>query len=266
MAEKDLKRNGQRSVQSIVTGGRVLAALADAKGPVMLRDLGETTGLPPAQLHPSLVSFVTIGMVEQTERGHYRLGPFALRLGLARLQGQNAYRDTIARLADLSEDLGLMLSIAVWGAHGPTITYVQEYAARIHANVQVGGTYNMTVTATGPVFAAFLPRSMTEPVIQRELQDEEFRRRAFYEVDEAAFRAAVEQARARGYATTRDMPIPGVSAVAAPVFDHTGQMQLAVTAIGPTGLIDLADEGATVRGLLEFTGTLSLDLGYRADA
>ena len=255
-----------RGVGSIDTGGRILRALAAAKGPVMLRDLAEEVGVSSAQLHSYLVSFRRMEMVEQTERGLYRLGPFALQLGLSRLRSHDAYRETIARVGDLSENLGLMISISVWGAFGATIVYVQEYAQRIHANVQVGGSYDMTVTATGKVFAAFLPRSMTRPVIEREMADGEARRRAIFQVSEEAFAAAVGETRRLGYATTTDMPIPGVSAVAAPVFDHTGQMQLCLTAIGPTGMIDLTAKGPVVRGLLDFTEKLSLDLGYAHDA
>ena len=251
-----------RGVQSIDTGGRILRVLVEANGPTKLRDIAAALDVSPAQLHPYLVSFRNMQMVEQTERGTYQLGPFALHLGLSRLRNQNAYRDTIARIGDLSDSLGLMITVSVWGTHGPTITYVQEYASRIHANVQVGGLYNMTVTATGRVFAAFLATSMTRPVIQSELADNEFQRRALFEVDEATYFRSVEETRKTGYAITRDMPIPGVSAVAAPLFDHTGAMQLCVTAIGPTGLIDLDRNGEAVTGLLAFTSKLSHDLGH----
>ena len=251
-----------RGVQSIDTGGRVLRFLIEANGPAKLRDIAASLEVSPAQLHPYLVSFRAMEMVEQTARGTYQLGPFALHLGLSRLGNQNAYRETIARVGDLSDALHLMISVSVWGAHGPTITYVQEYASRIHANVQVGGLYNMTVTATGKVFAAFLPSTMTDPVIERELADHEFRRRALFEVDAESYYRSVEHTKSQGFAITQDMPIPGVSAVAAPVFDHTGAMQLCVTVIGPTGLIDLETEGEVVTGLLAFTGKLSHDLGY----
>ncbi|MDR6264088.1 MULTISPECIES: IclR family transcriptional regulator [Rhodobacterales] len=262
MPKSSQSEPASRGVQSIETGGRILRELANAYGPIKLRDLAALLNVAPAQLHPYLVSFRAMEMVEQTARGTYQLGPFALQLGLARLRGQNAYRDTIARVGDLSDALGLMISVSVWGAQGPTITYVQEYAARIHANVQVGGIYNMTVTATGRVFAAFLPPSMTKPVIERELTDHEFRRRALFDIDEAAYNRAVAETKKLGYSITRDMPIPGVSAVAAPVFDHTGAMQLCVTAIGPTGLIDLDPKGEATTGLLEFTEKLSRDFGH----
>lgn len=264
MPKQTRSEPASRGVQSIETGGRILRELANAQGPIKLRDLAELMNVAPAQLHPYLVSFRSMEMVEQTARGTYQLGPFALHIGLARLRGQNAYRDTIAQVGDLSDSLGLMVSVAVWGAQGPTITYVQEYAARIHANVQVGGIYNMTVTASGRVFAAFLPTSMTAPVIDRELSDHEFRRRALFDIDEAAYQQAVAETKAAGYAITQDMPIPGVSAVAAPVFDHTGAMQLCVTAIGPTGMIDLDPKGETTKKLLAFTQKLSRDFGHGA--
>lgn len=59
-----------------------------------------------------------------------------------------------------------------------------------------------------------------------------------------------------------DIPIPGVSAIAAPVFDHSGTMELAITLIGPTPVIDLEPEGPAVACLLAFTEQLSDDLGY----
>lgn len=266
MGRDTAKPSKSRGVQTIETGGRILTALSRARGSMQLRDLAEAVGISAAQLHPYLVSFREMDMVEQTDRGQYQLGPFALHLGLSRLRNQNAYRETIARVGPLSDELGLMVSLAVWGMHGPTITYVQEFDGRIHANVQVGGNYNMTVTATGAVFGAFLPRSITQPVVDKELSDTEFQRRAFFEVDKGAYVEATERARRDGYAITRDMPIPGVSAVAAPVFDHTGKMQLAVTVIGPTGFIDLSPEGEPVRRLLDFTGTLSRDLGFEVAA
>lgn len=257
------KKNGSRGVQSIDTGGVILKALANARGPLKLRDLAEVTGMAAAQLHPYLVSFRKMGMVEQTEAGHYQLGAFALHLGLTRLRNQNAYRETVSRVAALADDLQLMIAITVWGLHGPTIVYVQESSARIHANVQVGNIFLMTATATGRVFAAYLPPAITQPMLRQERSDRTLLERGPFEFDEDRYWEDVAEVRHRGFETTRDLPIPGVSAVAVPVFDHTGKMQLALTAIGPTSMIDLSEEGPAVSGLLQFTRRLSSELGYR---
>jgi DNA-binding IclR family transcriptional regulator len=243
----------QRGVQSLETGGAILRAMAQAGEPVKLRDLAEAVGTAPSQLHPYLVSLRAIGLVEQTDRGLYALGPFALELGLVRLRGQDVWRETMRRLPDLAETVQLMVAVSVWGVHGPVIVQVHESPARIHANVRVGGMFSLTGTATGRLFAALMPRECVDPLLAEELPDP---------ASQAAFRAGLAAVAAQGHATTIDRPIPGVSAVAAPVFDFTGGMQLAVTVIGPTALIDVAPEGRAVRAVLEFTGRLSRDLGY----
>ena len=247
------KPRQQRGVQSLETGGAILRAMAQVGAPVKLRDLAEAVGVAPSQLHPYLVSLRTIRMVEQTETGLYALGPFALELGLVRLRGTDAYRETMRRLPVLAEDTGLMVAVTVWGLHGPVIVYVHEGPERIHANVRAGGMFTVTGTATGRLFAAYLPRDNTEPLVRHELPDP---------AQQATYWAEVANTAAQGYTTTRDLPIPGVSAVAAPVFDHTGGMQLAITVIGPTAQIDLAADGSTVRAARTFTDQLSTELGY----
>ena len=255
----------QRGIQSLETGGVILSTLAAASEPMMLRDLADAVGIAPSQLHPYLVSLRKIGIVEQTASGRYALGPFALQLGLSRLRGQDAYQEAIERAPALAEDTRLMVAISVWGLHGATIVYTRESTSRVHANVRPGGIFMTTLTATGRLFAAFHPADLTEPVIQHELAEIRTSQSASYGIDEISFRRKVELVRKQGYETTSDIPIPGVSAVAAPVFDHTGTMELAVTLIGPTPVIDLSPEGAAMTSLLAFTDQLSEDLGYQRE-
>src|SRR5579859_5672383 len=74
-----------RGVQSVEVAGRILSVLADSNRPMMLRDIADATAMPPGQAHPYIVSFRKIGLVEQdAASGLYRLGWFALHLGLAR--------------------------------------------------------------------------------------------------------------------------------------------------------------------------------------
>jgi DNA-binding IclR family transcriptional regulator len=77
-----------RGIQSIEIGGRLLRVLADAIQPMMLGGLADAAGMPPGQAHAYLVSFRKMQLVEQDGvSGRYRLGPFALRLGLACFRG-----------------------------------------------------------------------------------------------------------------------------------------------------------------------------------
>ena len=75
-----------RGVQSVEVGGRLLEVLVQEAAPMMLRDLAARANLAAAQAHVYLTSFKKLGFVEQDRSsGHYRIGPFAMRLAMARL-------------------------------------------------------------------------------------------------------------------------------------------------------------------------------------
>lgn len=252
-----------RGVGSVETAGVILNALVAHGTALKLTDLALRTGLPAGRLHPYLVSLRAIGLVEQVENGSYQLGPFALELGLVRLRHLNPVREAIARVGALSAKLKVNVSIAVFAPQGPTIVYIQEHTDILHFNIRVGGVYYMTMTATGIVFSAFLPESMTSELIEKEFANQEVGgRRDWFQVDRDTFGSALHKARKNGYAVTIDMPVPGITAVSAPVYDHTGRVQLCIAAIGPKPLVDVGPTGTVIHELLGFCQKMSHDLGY----
>ncbi len=251
-----------RGVQSVEIGGRLLALLAASSQPMMLRDLAVTADLTPGQAHAYLTSFRKLDLVEQDAAGRYRLGSFALHLGLARLRITAPYKLAAEGVVGLAEELNLMVAVTVWGTHGPTIVLVQESSNYIHANVRAGGMFTVTGTATGKIFAAYLPTKLVEPVIRAELQSAQGGWLDVGALSGDALRRAVDRVRQAGVATTRDLPVPGISALSAPVFDHSGHLQLAITVIGPTRKVDVDLKGRHASALMRFTRDLSNKLGY----
>ena len=72
-------------IQSVEVGFSLVEALAQASGPLMLKDVAAAAGMSAAKAHRYLVSFQRIGLVTQDERNsRYDLGPAALKIGLAR--------------------------------------------------------------------------------------------------------------------------------------------------------------------------------------
>jgi DNA-binding IclR family transcriptional regulator len=256
-----------RGIQSIEIGGRLLNALADSTKPMMLRDLAEAAGMPPGQAHAYLVSFRKLELVEQDPgSGRYRLGPFALHLGLARLRGSEPYQVATEAIGALVDQLDLAAAISVWGTYGATVVRVQESSHPIHANVRPGTVFGLTTTATGRLFAAFLPQPLVEPLIKAELRDPARRSQGGAYPTLAELRNELAAIRRRGVATTEGQPIPGINALSAPVFDHSDQMQVAITLMGPSAVVDCTPDSAQAEALLAFTRDLSARLGHRRPA
>jgi DNA-binding IclR family transcriptional regulator len=254
---------GGRGIQSIDIGIGLLAILANSTQPIMLRDLAKAAKMPPGRAHAYLVSFRKCELVEQdAATGRYRLGPLALHLGLARLRGSQAYQISSDAIVALTEELDLVAAISVWGSHGPTVLRIQEASHQIHANVRPGTVFGLTSTATGRLYAALLPEKLVEPLIKAEFKEQKRRQVPDQDMTLSMLRAQLRDIRRDGVATTEGRPIPGLNALSAPVFDYSGQMQLAITVMGPSAVVDTSPGGSTAAALLSFTRKLSAQLGY----
>jgi DNA-binding IclR family transcriptional regulator len=240
----------QRGIQSVEVGGRLLLALAEVGRPMALKDLAQAAEMAPPKAHPYLVSFGKLGLIVQdTASGHYGLGPLAMQLGLISLQQFDPLRLATACLPELARRIGQTVAIAVWGNRGATIVRVEEAPSFVHVNMRHGTVMSLRGTASGRLFAAHLPREMVR-VADRSRFDE-------------AFERELARIRRAGVSHAVDAAVPGVSAVAAPVFDIHGAIVLGLTAIGPTASFDVSAEGAASQALCAQAAELSALLGAK---
>jgi len=78
------------------------------------------------------------------------------------------------------------------------------------------------------------------------------------------FEKQLAEVRAHGLSRSVGEVLPGVNAMAAPVFDHTGALVLSVTAIGPAAVFDTRWDGALAHELRACAGQASQRLGASA--
>ncbi len=111
--------------------------------------------MTPAKAHRYLMSFQRLGLASQDPvSGRYELGGFALQMGLA--------------LAELRDRLNVTVGIAVWDNQGPTVVHWMESSYPAKASFKLGDVMPLLGSATGLLFAAYLPRSKMQPMLDRE--------------------------------------------------------------------------------------------------
>ena len=253
-------------IQSIEVGFRLLDVLTSEPRAMMLRDLAHRAGMSPAKAHRYLVSFSRLGVVAQDPvSGRYELGGFALQMGLARLARVDGVKLARIALTALRDRLDQTVGIAVWGNQGPTIVHWMESSHPAKASLKLGDVMPLLGSATGLLFAAYLPRSKTAAMIERELSDT--RRsphhggpRTLGEVD-----ALLADVRAHQAARVEGMLLPTIHAFCMPVFDAVGELALAVIALGHEGTFDIRWGGEIDTALRDCAQKLSYELGYSPD-
>jgi DNA-binding IclR family transcriptional regulator len=265
LAQDDEREDrGQRSVQSIEVGGRLLLALSQNPGPLTLKDLAALAELPASRAHPYLGSFGRLRLIEQNpETGLYALGPAALQLGLTCLHQLDPVRAALPVAQDLAAKTGFAVALSVWGNFGPTVIRLIEARQPLHIAMRVGTVMSILGTATGRAFAAVMPLESIEQSMKAALGDAG-QKNAYpaSSINATELAKAAEEVRTYGVTRAVGRPIPGVNAFSAAAFDHDGEPVIVITALGHQDHFPEAWDSDAAHAVREAAAEISSRLGW----
>lgn len=256
----------RQGIQSVELGMHLLKVLASYGRPMKLRDLSAAAEMAPAKAHRYLVSFMRMGLVDQDNTTRYRLGDFALELGLSALRSLDPVALAEPFLLDLCDEIHETVALAVWGGKGPTIVRTVDAGDAITVSLRTGATLPLYSSATGRNYTCF-GRS---PTLKKLLEDEihaiaEHDRIAVSTVRRNLERSLAE-VRKHGLARATGSVTPGINGFSAPVFDHSGAMVAAITSLGALGNFDTEWDSRIAKAVKKSAFNLSTKLGYRPEA
>jgi DNA-binding IclR family transcriptional regulator len=252
----------QAGIQSVEVGFALLEALTQAASPMMLRDIALAAKMSPAKAHRYLVSYQRLGLVIQDGANtRYDLGPAALKLGLACLERLDAVKLARQRMDALMDEIGHTVAIAVWGNHGPVIVHWQEPARSVTVNLRLGDVMPLLGSATGRCFAAFAPSAQAASLLKAELALLSKTPRVGMPANAQAAAALLQETRQQGLGRVVDTLLPGISGLAAPVWDATGHVCLSLVSLGSSASFDARLEGVVAKALLSCATQLGQALG-----
>ena len=254
MTEKS-ERGG---VQSVVVAATILKALAAAGGELPLKDVAAATGMPRAKVHRYLASLRAAELIAQDpETGHYRIGSAAISIGLIGLGRTSPVRQVQDALPRLRDAIGETVTAAIWGDRGPTIIAMEESDHVLTMNVRMGSTLPLLSSVIGHVFLAFMPEPMTQPLIAAERRSRSSGLPTRQEL--ATLLAEIRQQRV---AWAHSPLLPGIDAIAAPVFDYRGKLAAVICAVGRTEVMRTKATSPVVKSLDDAARALSRRLGH----
>lgn len=267
MSDEPSSEDEAGGVQAVDTAVRVLSALVDVGTTLSLKTVAERAGMQPPKAHRYLVSLCRSGLAERdTGTGGYRLGPMAVRMGLAALRHLNVVREAGSALASLRDELGFTAGLAVWGAAGPTFVRFEETNDALIISGRPGSVMPILTSSTGRVFGAYLARSLTGPFLERELAGTPHPGAtpsgAAQRMKAQDVESLFEDVRQHRMARVQGDLNPGLHGLSAPIFDHAGTLAGVITVMGSAGLIDTSPDGRNARVLAARGEEVSRRLGW----
>ncbi|MGW7198316.1 IclR family transcriptional regulator [Streptomyces chryseus] len=250
---------GASSVQSVDRAVSVLEILA------RLGEAGVTEIADELDVHKS-TAFRLLGVLENRglvgqskERGKYYLGAGVLRLAGAAAGRLDISQESAPVVRELADEAGETVNIAVLDDDAAVNVMQARGAASVTAQNWLGRRTPLHATSSGKVLLAGLPAAARETFLARRLP-----RFTEHTVTSAAeLRAQLAEIASEGYAVVAEEMEVGLSAVAAPVRSHDGQVIGAVSVSGPVYRMDEVRLEELAKLAVDAAGELSYRMGFR---
>jgi DNA-binding IclR family transcriptional regulator len=259
MEKKGARRRERPGIQSVEIASRILAAMAEAGQPLQLKDVARGCDMSAAKVHRYLVSLTRTSLVAQEGDGRYSIGPAAIALGLAGLHSLDVVRIASDSLVELRDSSGETAVLATWSNTGPVIIRIEESIRPVFMNVRVGSTLPIMRTAVGRIFTAYLPKQDVAALIARERRslDRTAKRHRQPSVDDI-----IATTQRHGIAVVDGDLVPGVAALAAPVFDHRARIIASIALLGGPDHLSASATSDAATLLKGMADSISRRLGF----
>lgn len=256
-----LEKKEKKSIQSIEIGFQILEVLLKSSLPLSLTKLSKISGYTPSKLHIYLTTFLKLEIVEQEpSTGHYILGPKAMQLGLGYLDQSSLLDVTKPYMQELSDKLGLTIFLGIWGNKGPTIINRLD-GIYSHANfdLRIGSVLPLLSSALGLNYISHLNFNLVELKIIDELKHNPYH--PFKNMEEV--KKKIVEIKECGISTGRGMILDNFTAISAPIFDFSGNIDAALTIMGSINEFDDNPQGKNAKLLKKAVEQISELRGYK---
>ena len=228
--------NGRSAVQSIDRAVAILRCFDAHHAALGISDIARATGLSTSTAHRLLTSMTTNRLLDQGPDKRYRPGPLLVQLGRSGAVPSSLREAARPHMVALRDEVDETV-----GLHELLPTYERAVVDQVESRQELRRHYTdigvpiaLTHGAPGKAMLSTLPWSRQKAALSRGIEAVTDRT----VTDPTALAAELATARQRGWAGSDAERTPGIRAVAAPVFDHTGMVVGALGLSVPTVRMD----------------------------
>src|SRR5919197_2289582 len=260
---KDSSRGRANATAPVAVLAKAVAVLdhVAAEGEATPARLAELTGEPRSTVYRLLGSLQELGLIEPgRRRGTYVLGIKLFRLGSTVVSRFDERQAALPVMERINQELGENVFLCVRRGYEAVCIERIDGARVTLLALALGGSLPLHAGAVTRAILAFEPREFWDEDIEHHGVE------AFTPKTPASREALVAElaaTRERGYAVSDEDVTPGIAAVGAPIFDHTGRVRAGLSLGGMRDAL-FGHQSRALEMLLDGARDISRALGYDA--
>jgi DNA-binding IclR family transcriptional regulator len=207
----------------------ILEAFDEEHAVMSLQEISNRIDLPKTTAFRLISTMVETGYLVQTRSNDYCLSYKFMALAAvaqSTFDIRNTARPAMERIREQTNE---SVDISIQTGQFRICIEVLESHHKIKSIIRPGETVPLHLGAVGKTFLAFGPAELLDRLIAMPPEPD---------FDTEELRRQVSAVREQGYAFTTGERVPGASAIAAPVRDHTGRALYALAVTGPAYRFD----------------------------
>jgi DNA-binding IclR family transcriptional regulator len=246
------------SVPAVNRAVAILEVLANSRRGLNLSEVGRKVGLPKSSTYRLLATLESMDCVEKnTDTRRYHLGPKLVVLGRAAFANLGLRDSVRPFLMALQRQTGLTVHLSVMETDQGMIIDRIDGGNTPPVASWIGRAIDIHCTAAGKSLVAFLPREQME----RHIKAGSFVRHNHKTiVTVGKLRENLAKVRELGYAMDDEEEEIGMRCIGAPVFDNSGYVVAAVSAVGTTEQVPTERVPAIGETIKQFATAISTHL------
>jgi IclR family KDG regulon transcriptional repressor len=195
-----------------------------------LQELVNQTGLPKTSVHRMVSTLEEAGFLKRGLTGTYELGLAFLQFGHAVSERLDIRKMSLPVMQQLKEEIGEAVNLII--RDGNEAIYVEKVDTTepVRVYTAIGRRAPMYAGACPRILLAFLPKKHLEQYLET-VQLLPIANNTI--TDKNVLRRVLEEARKNGYTVSHSELANFTSAVAAPIFNHSGQVVAGLSIVGP---------------------------------
>jgi IclR family acetate operon transcriptional repressor len=252
------KRN--YDITALQRGLRILHLFSESPRGLTAKQVAASSRLPVSTVHRFLANLVTSGFLNRDADGIHHLGIACFSIGQAAAGQLDIRRLSLPYLRELNQQTRETIHLTV--RHGLSAVYVEKLDSpeplRIYS--RIGASVPLHCTAVGKVLLAYLPPEEQERILP-ELELKRLTPNSVGNLQE--LKTELFRVRKNGFASDLEEHELHIRCVAAPIWDHTGNVQSSLSITAPAFRMPVT-RLRQMAPLMQRAGLrISAELGYR---